>query len=91
MYTFDFPPLSEFEEYSPPEVGYLITQEFFGKPTPQVVTISFQVGAPEWCKLEQGDEWLNFEEALTSLQKAQEHYMHSYRPRGLAVEMKRRK
>lgn len=62
-----------------PEVGVRIHQYFFGKPTPQVVTISFQVGGPEWCKLEQGDEWLNFEAALTALQKEQEHYLSSWR------------
>ena len=62
-----------------PEVGVRIHQYFFGKPTPQVVTISFQVGGPEWCKLEQGDEWRNFEAALTALQKEQEHYLRSWR------------
>lgn len=62
-----------------PEVGVRVDQYFFGKPTPQVVTISFQVGGPEWRKLVQGDEWRNFEAALTSLQKGQEHYLRSFR------------
>lgn len=62
-----------------PEVGVKEVQYFFGKPTPQVITISFQVGGPEWCKLVHGDEWRNFEAALTALQKEQEHYLHSAR------------
>lgn len=60
----------------PPKVGVREDQYFFGKPTPQVVTISFQVGGPEWCKLVQGDEWRNFEAALIAFQKGQEHYLH---------------
>lgn len=57
------------EEMKGVKEGYTVKMGFFGKPTPQVVQVSFEMPYPDWLQLEMSDVWQNFLGVLEAAQK----------------------
>ena len=49
--------------------GYTVKMGCFGKPTPQVVQVSFEMPYPDWLQLEKSDLWRNLLEVLEAAQR----------------------
>lgn len=52
---------------------YTVNMGFFGKPTPQVVQVSFEMPYHDWSQLESSDLWRRLLEVLADAQKEFDH------------------
>ena len=53
--------------------GYAVKMGFFGKPTPQVIQVSFEMPYLDWLQLEESDVWQNLLEVLEAAQREPNH------------------
>lgn len=53
--------------------GYIVKTGSFGKPTPQVVQVSFEMPYHDWLQLENSDLW---QKLLVVLQDSQKEFGH---------------